>query len=1203
MVVVLAGAAAALGQGAEKKAAKDAELGKKETSIAPDKSLAGDVTRKKDKSAAAPALQYDQFRLGVEVQVASKRREQIKDLKRIISLSNDPKEMPKLLFRLGELYWEESKFQSFEANRKDDEYIRAMNANDKAGMERAKAEKEQLVELAKEPAKLAVDQYTEIIQKYKDFERSDEVLYFLGQNLMEMGEERKSLVSYKRLIEKYPKSKYLPDAHLAFGEYYFNNSKGKRDMLEKALQSYKDAAKYPENAVYGYALYKQGWCYFNMGEYEKAMDQYKAVLLYAEFAGKDEVEGKEKAGKGSRAGLVKEARNDYVRSYARKIDGTPSDGKDRFSKLPKTNNEDLRTMIKQLANLYYEDGKDKEAAVAFDMLIKERPTSPEAPGYQGKIIDCVMRAGNKRMTVQQVRRLVKIMDDVKAANKQMNEKELKTLEEAKELSERTISNLAVNWHNEAKKTRDDETFGFANEVYADYLTLFPDNAKAYDLRFFWAELLNDNLNKYDKAAEQYTIVVETDIKRKDKCGAPPEKGEDGKPKPPLCRWMVNAAYNAILANDQVVKAVVTSGKLKLEPVSDPNKKNAIHPENKALLEACERYLKHVPEGEKKVEIAYKAAKIYYDYNHLEEAVARFAEIALKYPDHKFENGDKAGEIAANLVLDSYNLQGDWAKVNEWARKFYAEEKLATGKFREDLAKLIEQSAFKLVNQLEAKKEYAKAGEAYINFVQEFPRSEIADKALYNASIDFFNARQLDKAIETRKRIIQNYPKSSYVPQTLFALAEGYEAITDFDNAADHYELYAANYEKSSQGGGAPAPKRAAAKKGKKGAKEKDDDGKKSDQVWEEPKAQIALFNAGVFRDGLGQYKQALRDREHYLELWGESKDAEAVFLSIVDLHEKNGAWQKALKQLEEYEKAYGKDPNKLLTAEGRIATIYDDKLKSDKNAQRIYGRVLEYYEKLPKRTKGALEITALDAVARAQYQSVEPEWRKYEKLRLRWSKLTAIGEFKGSIGEKAKALESVQKAYTQTVTLKSADPAICALHRIGLAFDNFAEALTNPPRPKGMTEDLEFEVKTQLDQQAAPVKDKAAEAFMAAVQKSQELDVFNACTIKSLEKLRTKYRPEQFPRMGEDTAEMKMPAGKQMALGDDVLTAVQAIPSLSPSQAAELKAASREVARNTDDLQDRPPRDEPKPAVRTAPSTNNTTAKKKTKEEEPDEPL
>ena len=55
--------------------------------------------------------------------------------------------------------------------------------------------------------------------------------------------------------------------------------------------------------------------------------------------------------------------------------------------------------------------------LAYDMLIKEMPTNPEAPGFQGKIIDCVMRAGNKRMTVQQVRRLVKVMDDVNGANK------------------------------------------------------------------------------------------------------------------------------------------------------------------------------------------------------------------------------------------------------------------------------------------------------------------------------------------------------------------------------------------------------------------------------------------------------------------------------------------------------------------------------------------------------------------------------------------------------------------------------------------------------------------------------------------------------------------------------------------------------------------------------------------------------------------
>ena len=46
--------------------------------------------------------------------------------------------------------------------------------------------------------------------------------------------------------------------------------------------------------------------------------------------------------------------------------------------------------------------------------------------------------------------------------------------DARDLAERTLSNLAVSWHNEGKKTRDDETFAMANEAYVDYLTIFPD---------------------------------------------------------------------------------------------------------------------------------------------------------------------------------------------------------------------------------------------------------------------------------------------------------------------------------------------------------------------------------------------------------------------------------------------------------------------------------------------------------------------------------------------------------------------------------------------------------------------------------------------------------------------------------------------------------------------------------------------------------
>jgi len=1171
----------------QRKNAADSEL-KKGTSTAPDRSLAGDLTRKKEERQAVPALQYDQFRLSVELQVASKRHEQIESLTKIINIAQDQKEMPSLLFRLGELYWEESKYFFFEANRKDDELIHAINRSDQPAQERAKAEKEQLLAKSKDYSKLAIEEYSKIVQKYKDYERTDEVLYFLGQNLMEAGEERKALVAYRRLVDMYKKSRFYPDALLAFGEYYFNTSKAKRDMLEKALSYYKQAASFPENQVYAFALYKQGWCYFNLADYQRAMDMFKAVVLYGEYAGANAVE--KDAGKSGKSTLIREARNDFVRAYARH--GSPQDAKAEFAKVA-SKPDDRFLMLKQLSNLYYEDGKDREAALTFNTLIRERPLSPEAPGFQGKIVDCVLRAGNKKMTVDQVRRLVKIMGDVEKSGNIKDDKDKKALADARTLSERTLSNLAVNWHNEAKKTRDEETFVHASEVYSDYLALFSDNPKAYDLRFFWAEVLNDNLLKYDRAAEEYTKVVLIDVKRMEG-----EKDAQGHVKPGKPgKWLSNAAYNAVLAYDEMVKKAEGSGEIKPPNTSDLSKKPPMPAQKKALLDACDRYLKYVPNGSRRVEIAFKAANIYYRYNHFDEAVARFSDIALHHPEYKFENGDRAAEIAANLVIDSYNLLGDWAKVNQWARKFYAEPKLATGRFREELSKYIEQSSFKLIGQLEAKKEHAKAAEAYLTFVTEFPKSEIADKALYNASVDFVNAKMLDKAMQTRDRLMRSYPKSEFGPACIYANGEGHEAIGDFEESARAYEAYVSGYERSRA---AADPMHAKGKSSKKRRPHQRQAAAPPSsgptQVWEEGKAQIALINAGVFRDGLGQYRHALRDRERFLELWPDAKDADAVSLSIADLHERNGAYSKAVRQLEEYEREVTKNPNKVLVAEGRLASIYERRLHRQREAERVYQRMFGYYEKLPRRVRDSLENNALDAVSRAHYASIEDDYNRYLAIRLRWGKLPHPEvDFKQGLKDKARALEALQKRYTQTVGFKSAEPAICALTKIGRAYDNFANALVNAPMPRGASKELQDALRDELSSNAQPVKDKAAEAFAHAVQKSRELDIFDRCYLESLKFLREVYRPNQYPTMVEQARDLK--TIKVDPSSADVLVAIQPVPKAAPTLAQvapELPAAPRP---KQDLASDAPP---PPGEAEAAPSS---TEAKKEKNQEPEDVL
>ncbi|WP_342374864.1 tetratricopeptide repeat protein [Myxococcus stipitatus] len=1139
-LVLLASASAAQ----EKKTPRDADLGRKSATLV-DKSLAGDITREKKKEEVAPTLQYDQFRLGVELQVASKRREQIASLKKIISLSPDPREVPSLLFRLGEFYWEESKFYFFEANRRDDDLIKAMNANDTAGQQRAKAEKAELLGKQKEYGKLAVEQYTKIVQEYPKFERTDEVLFFLGQYLMEEGQERKALVAFKRLVEKHPQSKFIPDAYLAFGEYYFNNSKGKRPELEKALVAYKKAAEFPESQVYAFALYKQGWCHFNLGDYEAAKDRFKTVVLYGELAGANAVE--KDGGKSGRGSLVREARTDYVRAYSHQ--GDVAQARADFGKVA-SNPDDRFTMMKQLANLYYGDGKDREAAITFNSLIKEKPLSPEAPGFQGKIVDCILRMGNKERTVAQVRRLVKIMKEVESSGVIKDDKDKKLLAEAKELSERTLSNLAVTWHNEGKKTRNEETFRYADAVYSDYLTLFPENPKAYDLRFFWAELLNDNLQNFEKAAANYTLVVLQDAKvleAKDDKG----KAKPGKPG----KWLANASYNAVLAYDEVVKAAESRGEAKSEAVSsDITKKATIPTLKKALLDACERYLKYVPKGEKRVEIAFKAANIYYRHNHFDEAVLRFSEIALGYPEYKFEDGSRAAEISANLILDSYNLLQDFAKVNEWARRFYANDKLATGKFRDDLAKLIEQSSFKLVSQLEEKKEFAKAAEAYLNFVHDFPQTEIADLALYNASVDYYKAKMLDKTIEVRARLFAQYPRSKYVPDSIYANAEALEAIGDFEQAAGTYELYVRGYERS------VTEKGAGKAKGKK--KDAGDDKPAVPQKWDESKAQVALFNASTYREGLGQTKAALKNRERYLELWPRAKDADDIRLSIIDLTGKSGAAMKAIKMLEEYERDNMRSASKFLAAEGRIIDLYK-KMNKSRDVARMYKRVGEHFDQLPRRVQTSLEKNALATAAQAQFLAVDLDWAEYRRLKLYWGAPPSPDRFRASIQDKSKALQVVEKKYVQTVALGAPEPSLCALNRIGLAYDHFADRVINAPMPRGLDEESQQALRDEFSNQAQPLKDKATEAFAATVAKSRELDVFNDCAAESLKMLRTTYQPDRYPLMPEEKVALK---SREHIIGGDVLAAIQDVPPPAPKAVAE--AQKNQKATLQEDLTD-----------------------------------
>src|SRR6185503_7724348 len=94
----------------------------------------------------------------------------------------------------------------------------------------------------------------------------DEVLFYLAFLLTQVKKEDAARKYFKTLIKDFPKSKFIPDALLSFGEFFFDNKR-----LEEALQFYERVLQYPDSRVFGYAKYKEGWVYYNLQDYKQAL--------------------------------------------------------------------------------------------------------------------------------------------------------------------------------------------------------------------------------------------------------------------------------------------------------------------------------------------------------------------------------------------------------------------------------------------------------------------------------------------------------------------------------------------------------------------------------------------------------------------------------------------------------------------------------------------------------------------------------------------------------------------------------------------------------------------------------------------------------------------------------------------------------------------------------------------------------------------
>src|SRR5579863_5216564 len=437
-----------------------------------------------------------------EAQVTEARREAIKLIEDYLrenpkgSAGYRAKEQAEALYKLAELYWEESK----------EVYLEKMGRY-QAAVSACHADRSECPKVPHRPPTIDLTRaqatYLQLIDQYPKFRKIDTVIYLYAFSLRDQGKLGESIKYFQIILDKYPRSRYVADAWMAIAEYRFYEQQNYRSSLE----AYEHVLKHPKSQLYDLALFKTAWCYWKLGDATRSAMRFKDVLdLAKKKAGRSEAEQK-------RAAELQGQALDYLVELFTEDDTKTA--RDAFEFLAQIGGKQYsRKVLKQLADTVFDQTRYERAVEAYRLLIELDPNAADAPDYAGKIVEGYQLMGDIKTAVAEMRKLASDYGG-RSAWAAANKDRPKTVEHARTMAEGLIRNLAKTMHAEAQATEkttkvvDKDRYARAAEAYQFYLANFPEAPDAAELRYLRADILYFKLGKYEDAGREYLAVGKT----------------------------------------------------------------------------------------------------------------------------------------------------------------------------------------------------------------------------------------------------------------------------------------------------------------------------------------------------------------------------------------------------------------------------------------------------------------------------------------------------------------------------------------------------------------------------------------------------------------------------------------------------------------------------------------------------------------------
>ena len=723
-----------------------------------DRSRPKDPKDPKEQSQADQPLTADQV-LAVEGLVGAIRAEQEQILIDLITKTPDSEveEKSDYYFRLGELYAKQQRYWRLEGTRMLIQADQTKNPPQKAKL---KAESEADANKAKEYLIRAVKTYKALTdnEAFRNYPKMDMALFYYGFTLQSGKYMKEARTVYDKLLKNYPSSKYVPEAHLAFADYFFEIG-----QLDDAEARYKMVLKFPRSSAYWYAMYKLGWIDLNKQRFQEALELFYQVAQSTRNDKKNDI-------------LNRAAKKDFVRAYAEvgKADKA-------YVTFQRVDQHYAFDMLEILADLYLNQGKSDKAIFVYQELMRQAPTNKNVCEWQHNVAlaELSMVGAQNADKVKEIENLVKLWNGLKSK---------KTLPpaEAQECHDNAAamsSELARAYHSESAKTKNPETLAYADKLYNIYLKVFPDAEDFSETQYYYAELLwsradaekNPRLQteEWENAALAFTDVV-----------------KHGKVS---ARLMKESAYAAVLGWKNALN--VDPRAKEQADLDKPNDTKAapqpIPEREQKMLAAFDIYINYIkdPKDDDLVGMKFLKANTYRKYNHYDEAIPMFLDIIDHHKQHE------TAEFSANLLLDIYNNKKDFKAMLALVDKLDGDPKFLEGKesLKEVLAKLKVQAVRKDAEKQEQDGQFVACGQRYLDIYNRNPEAADNDQVLYNAGVCFRKGKAISAAITAFNLLEKYYPNSKITARGVAQLGKAYGDIAFYDRASDKLEQYAKKY--------------------------------------------------------------------------------------------------------------------------------------------------------------------------------------------------------------------------------------------------------------------------------------------------------------------------------------------------------------------------------------------------------------------------